>query len=262
MRKAGAPWFDDSVSRENLRTSNYRNYGYIRRRSPLGVILRNTSLTGKIITANVVFFIVAYLRGALDNLECSGTICEYIALQPNNFLLKGYVWTLLTSMFMHGGFAHLFINMFVLFSLGMMSEKIIGRKRFFWFYMLSGIFAGLTFVFLAYFFGNSGLGGQIFSNPKIYAVGASGAIFAIAGLFVILTPRLRFYIIFFPFFSLPAYVMVPLVLVLTWLVSSASGLAIGNTAHFGGFLAGIAYGLYLKNKYRKKARLISSLFSG
>ena len=42
--------------------------------------------------------------------------------------------------FVHGGFFHLFINMFVLFSMGGLCERIIGRKRFFWFYLITKVF--------------------------------------------------------------------------------------------------------------------------
>jgi len=152
--------------------------------------------------------------------------------------------------------------MFVLFSLGGLCEKIIGRKRYLAFYLISGIIAGLMFVSLAFAFGNTPLGERIFASPETFAVGASGAIFAIAGLFMILTHRLRFSIIFLPFFSLPAYIMIPLVLFATWLVSSSAGFGVGNTAHLGGFLAGVFYGLYLKHKYKKKTKLIARYFSG
>jgi membrane associated rhomboid family serine protease len=165
---------------------------------------------------------------------------------------------------MHGGFFHLIVNMFVLFSLGNLSEKIIGRKRYLWFYVISGIIAGLFFVVLAYFFGSTNpesMGARLFGSPLSFAVGASGAIFAIAGLFMILTPKLRFTIIFFPFFSLPAYIMIPLVLFGTWIVSYYAQFGIGNTAHFGGFLAGIIYGVYLRIKYKRKTKMISRYFS-
>ena len=112
------------------------------------------------------------------------------------------------------------------------------------------------FVLLAGFFGNTELGARIFGSPDIAGVGASGAIFAIAGLFMILLPKLKFTIIFFPFFSLSAYIMIPLVLFATWLVSAGTGLPVGNTAHFGGFLLGVIYGFYLRSKYSNKvARL-------
>lgn len=221
--------------------------------------ISNWSTTNKIILINCVFFIIASTLMMLYEESVS-----YIAIQPLNFLTKFYIWTLITSMFMHGGIFHLLINMFVLFSLGNLCEKIIGKKRYLWFYLISGIIAGLMFIFLAYLFGTTDpafIGTKIFGSPEAFAVGASGAIFAIAGLFMILTPKLKFMIIFLPFFSLPAYIMIPLVLFGTWLVSSSVGIGIGNTAHLGGFLCGVIYGLYLRNKYKRKTAVIAEYFS-
>ncbi len=224
--------------------------------------LRDTSITNVLILINVVFFFIAFPLFFFE--QTAG----YVALQPDAFLHFKSPWTLITSFFMHspGGLIpflsfHLIVNMFVLFSLGNLCERIIGRKRFLWFYLISGILANLMFVFLAGYFGNTEIGARIFGSSLAYAVGASGAIFAIAGLFMILTPKLKFMIIFLPFFSLPAYIMIPLVLFGTWLVSSSVGLGIGNTAHFGGFLCGVIYGLYLRQKYKRKTKMIERYFS-
>tara|TARA_Y100000310_G_scaffold220270_2_gene221767 strand:+ start:5102 stop:5773 length:672 start_codon:yes stop_codon:yes gene_type:complete len=218
----------------------------------LSVFLSNLSVTSWLILANVVFFVVAMIFLLIYGEQ----VFNYIALRPVDIIQGKYLWTFLTSMFMHAGFLHLFINMFVLFSLGSFCEKIIGRKRFFWFYIISGLVAGGLFVLLAGLYGEGEFGARVFGSVLIPAVGASGAIFAIAGLFMILLPKLKFSIIFLPFFSLPAYIMIPLVLFLTWGVSAGTGLPLGNTAHFGGFMAGVIYGLYLRKKYsRKVARL-------
>jgi len=184
---------------------------------------------------------------------------SFVALQPSSILQGQALWTLVSHIFIHASLIHLFVNMFVLFSLGNLTERIIGGKRLLWFYVISGIFAGLLSVVMSGLFGY-GLGAQIFGSPDVYMVGASGAIFAIAGLFVVILPKLRFSIIFLPFFSLPAYIMVPVVLILTWIVSSATNLGIGNVAHLGGFLSGIVYGFYLRNKYRKKIDMIQRVF--
>lgn len=45
----------------------------------------------------------------------------------------------------------------------------------------------------------------------------------------------------------------------TWFVSAGAGWPVGNTAHFGGFLAGIFYGLYLKKKYSKKIKMLNRM---
>lgn len=237
-----------------------------RRKTP--EFLSKMSITYWLILVNIVFFLFSfpllissqeYCEINLNHEKCTS---KYLAVNPQLFFENYYFWTLLTSVFMHGNFFHLFINMFVLFSLGSLCERIIGRKRYLAFYLVSGIISSLFFVLFAYFLGGNDLGAKIFGNTTAFAVGASGAIFAIAGLFMILTPKLRFAIIFLPFFSLPAYIMIPLVLVATWVVSSSVGIGIGNTAHFGGFVAGVFYGLYLRNKYPQKTKMIERYFSG
>ena len=94
----------------------------------------------------------------------------------------------------------------------------------------------------------------------MFIVGASGAIFAIAGLYVMLLPRIRFSIIFLPFFSLPAYVMVPAALFIMWGLSVAFNWPIGNVAHFVGFLTGVGYGAYLRFKYKNKVERLQRFF--
>ena len=233
---------------DNLRYYTRKNL----RRTWLEFIIPGMSVTGWLILINVLFFIIAMVLMLINPL-----FMNYIALNPDNIVHGKYLWTFLTSMFMHANIFHLLVNMFVLFSLGSFCEKIIGRKRFAWFYIISGLIAGGLFVILAVAFGNTVLGGKIFGSPLISAVGASGAIFAIAGLFMVLMPKLKFTIIFFPFFSLPAYIMIPVVLFVTWIVSAGTGLPVGNTAHLGGFLAGVIYGIYLRNKFPRKVKILN-----
>jgi len=235
--------------RKDLRIYTRRNI----KKNSLQEFFYKLSVTNWLILVNVLCFVVFLLLLIIDK-----DFIKYIALQPSYIIEGKYLWTLLTSMFMHGGIFHLFINMFVLFSLGSFCERIIGRKRFFWFYIISGLIAGIIFALLSGFFGNTELGARIFGSSLIPGVGASGAIFAIAGLFMILTPKLKFTIIFFPFFSLPAYIMIPLVLFGFWIISiGADWNMIGNTAHFGGFLAGVLYGVYLRRKYSKKVKMLA-----
>lgn len=228
-------------------TRQERKSGFLRR-------LADKSAVWWIVTSCIVFFIFQIIFLAVNE-----DFIKYIALSADNFLAGKYLWTLITHMFAHGGFLHLFVNMFALVSLGGLAERLIGRKRFFWLYLASGLFAGLLSVVLAGFFG-FGFWEKVFGSPGIYMVGASGAIFGIAGLFVILLPKMRFGIIFIPFFSLPGYIMIPLVLVLMWVASIGAGLPLGNVAHFGGFLAGLAYGFYLKRKYKQKVRMLQGMF--
>lgn len=225
-------------------------------RSVLKSVFASFPITWWLIIVTILTSIAGFILAVLYP-----SSADYLFLKPNNIILGKYLWTLITHMFLHGGFLHLFVNMFALFSLGGLCENIIGRKRMFWFYLISGVFAGLFTAVLSGLFGVSSIGARIFGSPDIYMVGASGALFAVAGLFVIILPKVRFSIIFLPFFSLPAYVMVPLVLFIVWGATIAANLPIGNVAHFGGFLLGLGYGWYLRKKYRKKILMLDRYFN-
>ena len=176
---------------------------------------------------------------------------DYIAIKPSNILQGKFLWTILTSMFMHGGFFHIFANMLSLLFVGSFVERILGRKRYFFFYIFAGIFASLFFVLMSLIFVN---------ELNTYAVGASGAIFGLIGLLMVLTPDQPVFIMFIPIPIKMKYAAPGMLLVL-WLISIAGDLPIGNTAHLGGFLAGIVYGIYLRIKYKKKTSYIRKLFS-
>lgn len=270
-----------------------------------GILFRGMSLTSKIIIANVVFYFLALLLSAFIP-----NFLDYIALKPSFAVQGKYLWTLLTSMFMHGSFFHLFFNMFSLYFVGSFAEKIIGKKRLFWFYIISGLGAGIIFAVLAGFFG-FGFLARIFGSAEISGVGASGAIFGLVGLLAVLVPRSKVYLILgpliaiiiqsvlglfiknssalavisfifsvyifisifsifsfnpkrknialpveMPLWVLPIFAIVPLVI-----IGLIVPLPIGNTAHFGGLVAGLIYGYYLKNKYRKKVAMLNRYFS-
>lgn len=245
-------WFENKFEKRNLRKYTKRRLGG----KSFDNIFRRYSVTTILIAINIAVFIIASIFMVLYNVE---VVYSILGIQAIGFF-QGKVWTLITSMFMHGGLSHLFVNMFSLYFIGNFIEKLIGRKRFFWLYMFSGIFSGLIFVFFAYFFGGSVMGAKIFGSPEVLAVGASGAIFALGGLLAILTPKLKVYVFFvFPMKMWTAMIML---LVVLWAASVAAGLPFGNTAHFGGLIAGVGYGLYLKNKYKRKTKLIAKYFSG
>lgn len=164
--------------------------------------LSGLNVSGWLILINVILFIMFSVMGVLSNADCSKSLCNYIALQPNNFFNNYYFWTLLTSMFMHAGFLHLFINMLSLFFIGRFLEMLIGKIRFFWLYLFGGLFAGLFFCGLAFLFGTSDLGIKLFGSLNTFAVGASGAIFAIAGVLCFLTPKNKVYLIAGPIIAI------------------------------------------------------------
>ena len=209
-------------------------------------IFGSLSVTTGIILINVVLFILFSILISTKFLSV-----DYIALQPANIFAGQYVWTFLTSMFMHGGFFHLFVNMLSLFFIGSLIEKILGQKRYLGFYLISGLIAGLFFVLFSLFFP---------ADFSAYAVGASGALFGLVGILVLLTPNLPVYVMFIPIPIKMKYAA-PGLLIVLWIISATTSLGLGNTAHLGGLIAGLAYGLYLRTKYPNKIKAIGKHFS-
>ncbi len=207
---------------------------------------KKLSLNTILISINVILFILFSILLSTELLSLNS-----IALQPANIFAGKYLWTFLTSMFMHANFFHLFVNMLSLFFIGSLIERILGRKRYLSFYLISGLVAGLFFVLFSLVF---------LADFNAYAVGASGALFGLVGILVLLTPNLPVYVMFIPIPIKIKYAAIGLLVVL-WLISITTNLGIGNTAHFGGLIAGILYGIYLKKRYPNKTRAISRRFS-
>ena len=145
--------------------------------------------------------------------------------------------TLLTSMFMHGGIAHIAGNMLFLWIFGDNLEHVMGRAKYLFFYLLCGVLAGMSHVLSSAYLNQSTL---------IPSLGASGAISGVLGGYILLFPRRRVHVwVLFTIMSLPAFLVVGL-----WFVfqlingmgilggeEAAGGIA--YAAHIGGFVAGL-----------------------
>jgi membrane associated rhomboid family serine protease len=157
---------------------------------------------------------------------------EYLALWPlgANF----WPWQLITYMFMHGGFSHLFFNMLALWMFGMELEYTWGSKKFLFFYLLCGVGAGIANLFIAPLLG-----------PAAPTVGASGAVFGVLIAFGILYPDRPIYL----YFLLPikakyfvaAYIGLEL---FTGVTGTSDGIA--HIAHLGGAAVGFVFILFDK----------------
>ncbi|MAH45709.1 hypothetical protein CMI37_07755 [Candidatus Pacearchaeota archaeon] len=203
--------------------------------------------TGWLILVNVIAFV-----GFLVLISSIGedTAVSWLAIQPAAILSGKYIWTFITSMFMHAGLGHLFVNMLSLVFIGSFVERLVGKRRFLGLYFGAGLFAGLFFVLVA-------LVTQ--TDLNIYAVGASGAIFGLGGLLAVLTPRLPVLVFFI--IPMPMWLAMVFLMVGIWAISLAADLPIGNVAHLGGLVVGLGYGFYLKRKYPRKTKMISRYFS-
>lgn len=163
----------------------------------------------------------------------SGDKYQVSGLQPTP--ISVYI-TLLSSMFMHGGFAHLFGNMLYLFIFGDNIENRIGHLRYLIFYLLCGVIASLIHVFTSDLFGN---------NLLIPSLGASGAISGVLGGYLLLFPHRRVRVImFYQLMEVPAIVAIGIWFVFQLingigLLGSSSGGGVAYGAHIGGFFAGL-----------------------
>lgn len=197
-----------------------------RRRLPL--------VTWLLIAANIAIFIyeVGFSPAALDRfIRTWGLVPAQFFAQPQTEWV-----TILTSMFLHGGWLHILSNMWVLFIFGDNVEERMGGLSYLLFYLLSGVAAALLQSFLM----------PSSSEPMI---GASGAIAGVLGAYLILFPHARVASLV-PILFIFTVIQVPATLfLLFWFISQlfSGWLAIGGSAgsgvawwaHVGGFLFGI-----------------------
>jgi membrane associated rhomboid family serine protease len=156
---------------------------------------------------------------------------------------------LVTSMFLHGSWLHLIANMWFLWLFGNNVEDAMGHARFFVFYLLAGVLATAAHIFSA-------------PDSLVPVVGASGAISAVMGAYLVLYPRIRIetlfiFVIIFRIIPVPAWFVLVLWFALQLLSGymdpvSASGVAVW--AHVGGFVAGVLLVKLFENRALAAAR--------
>jgi membrane associated rhomboid family serine protease len=193
------------------------------------------------ITLNVMVFMYQFTLAP----ELSDSFVMQYAAIPNNISNGEHLLTVLTGMFMHGGWAHLIGNMLFLWVFGDNIEAVIGNIEYFIFYMMGGIIATLTHTFMA-------------PNSPIPCVGASGAIAAVLGAYLVMFPgsRIKMLIFFFWRSSIPAFLFLGF-----WIgqqffngmgsiaQTEETGGGIAWWAHIGGFVFGVVAGLYYRSQY-------------
>ena len=168
----------------------------------------------------------ADLQGSVRVLSSTGQVLGEIKLEPTPIHVYG---TILTSMFMHGGFMHIFGNMLYLWIFGDNLEDRLGHIRYLIFYLVCGIAAALAQIFTS-------------QDSVIPMLGASGAISGVLGGYLLLFPHRKVTaIIFYNVVQIPAFVALGLWIALQifqgYLDTAEAG-GVAYTAHIGGFIAG------------------------
>jgi len=152
----------------------------------------------------------------------------FFGLQPASFFARP--WTLVTNLFIHGGIWHILANMLTFYFFGSYLSRLIGVKKFLIVYFSGGILGNIFYLLLA-------------PSPFSIAIGASGAIFALAGVLVVMMPNLRVLVYFIV--PLPLWVVV-LVFFVLW--SFIPGVA--WQAHLGGLVLGLVAGYFFRRRQR------------
>ncbi len=195
------------------------------------------AMAGLIVANVLVFFLELQLPdGALEGFFQRYGVVPNLITHPAGESSMVYT-TLLTSMFLHGGWLHLISNMWMFWIFGDNVEDRMGVIRFCGFYLLCGLISALVHVLTNV-------------NSEIPTVGASGAIAGVMGAYFVLYPQARI-LTLIPIFFWPLFVEIPAVIFLgIWLLTQVfSGTAelvdpqavggIAWWAHIGGFVAGM-----------------------
>ncbi len=153
--------------------------------------------------------------------------------------------TIISSMFMHGGFMHLIGNMLYMWIFADNIEDNLGPTRFLIFYLLAGIGAAMTQVFMD-------------THSQIPMVGASGAIGGVLGAYLINHPNARVLVLIpFGFFSQLIKIRALYVLGFWFILQFiSSGGGVAYAAHIGGFVSGMILILFFNKKSKKKNKII------
>ncbi len=210
-----------------------------------------------LIGINVAVYLGMVLGGVSPWAPTAAQILRWGANRGANEILHGQWWRLLSATFVHVGILHIATNMWCLWNLGLLGEPLLGA------FGMLGVYA-LT-----------GMAGNLLSsavNPGIVGAGASGAVFGIAGILILLLNgphlpfpreelrRLRRSVIYFAAINLAIGAS-------TLLYSG--GIKIDNMAHLGGFISGLALGVPLapvlgtgKERYLHRQRVAFAVLAG
>ena len=210
-----------------------------------------------LIGINIAVYLLMTLRGVSWWNPTAEQILHWGANRGANEILYGQWWRLLTATFVHVGIIHIGTNMWCLWNLGLLGEPLLGAPGMIAVYVLTGSAGNLL---------SSGV------NPGVVGAGASGAVFGIAGILILLLnsphlpfpraelKRLRRSVIYFAAINLAIGAST---------LMYSGGIKIDNMAHLGGFLSGLAAGFPLapvlgtgREPYFRRQRVVFGSFLG
>lgn len=194
---------------------------------------RRTTTTATVTLTLIVLNTVIFFWDRLGAIAGPSRVFADLAMRPVEVIMaiqgqgdRFALATVLTSMFLHGGFAHLLFNMIFLGTFGQAVESAFGPPRFALYYLFWGVCAAAAHVF-------------VLPGSDIPMIGASGAIGGVLGVYLLLYPASKVQIVLLPFplpFSVRAWIMLGAWFLWQVFVRQEG---VANWAHVGGFLAGM-----------------------
>ncbi|MFP3898658.1 MAG: rhomboid family intramembrane serine protease [Dehalococcoidia bacterium] len=177
----------------------------------------NLNVLWFLIALNAVIFVITLVRPE--------AVIGRLGLTPG--LLSQQPWTIVSSMFVHGGLTHILFNMIGLYFLGSFLIRAAGERSFLTVFFVGGLAGNILFALLA--------------HPASTGIGASGAVYALGGTLAVLVPRAP--VIIFPIpVPMPLWVAIVIFLFLSFLPG------IAWQAHLGGLALGVIAGFILRRR--------------
>lgn len=203
--------------------NRYRNFSS----NPLSTLLSGSVVT-QIVIANAVVFVIGFF---VDR----SAFIRFFGLTPALVATRGYVWQLVTYMFLHGDFWHIFFNMFVIWMLGSQLEAVWGSARFLRFYLACGLGGALSSFLFSW------------STPVI---GASAADYGILVAYAMLFPYNELYV--WGLFPVRARTLAIFIAVVEFVSEYLRSDGIAHFAHLGGMAAGFIYVRMMYRSWRRR----------
>lgn len=223
------------------------------RNSRPGCLTSTPKVTKMLIIINLVVFALTAANGSLLNV-----FAVYYPTSPH------FHWyQIITHLFTHGGFFHLFFNMYTLFIFGSVVERIIGQKKFLFLYFICGLgavglhFGAMYFEMQSYMdaaaLGNQAALYNINAIRMTPTVGASGAIYGLLIAYAMLFPESRMSLIFPPITLSAKWMVVAFAAIELLLGFTGQNASVAHFAHLGGMLIGYLMVIF----WRKRGNLFN-----
>lgn len=215
--------------------------------------------TKNLLIINIVAFIATYLLGGSIDIKSMFGLHFFLAADFS-------VIQLVTYMFLHSGFLHLFFNMFALWMFGCVIENVLGTRKFLIYYFISGIGAGLmqeVAQYVQFYTIISGSSSGLSFTDVLYiakehavvlngwtTIGASGAVYAILLAFGMIFPNERIFIFPLPVPIKAKWFVIFYVAIELFSAISSSSDGVAHTAHLGGMLFGFLLLRYWRSSHK------------